>query len=196
MLFKLETGTVYFRGDWCYLNKAMNRADYLAFPAIVGTTGQYNNLRKMWDGQHYKYHMDRMQKTKQMVDNKAPSTYLHCHLKMKKIQMEQERLMELERDNRLLVSRIARTMGTKGGLDNWNKYQPKPSVNADLRNRELVKISLENQAILKKINMTKSVYDHRTWLDDFKVTRGYVNRLLKYPEQPIPPKQHKMLNLV
>lgn len=34
--------------------------------------------------------------------------------------------MELERDNRLLVSRIARTMGTKGGLDNWNKYQPKP----------------------------------------------------------------------
>uniref|UniRef100_A0AAZ3QC05 Uncharacterized protein n=1 Tax=Oncorhynchus tshawytscha TaxID=74940 RepID=A0AAZ3QC05_ONCTS len=145
-----------------------------------------------------------------MVDNKAPSTYLHCHLKMKKIQMEQERLMELERDNRLLVSRIARTMGTKGGLDNWNKYQPKPrdnvisctfphcvsSVSADLRNRELVKISLENQAILKKINMTKSVYDHRTWLDDFKVTRGYVNRLLKYPEQPMPPKQHKMLNLV
>ncbi|XP_055778015.1 sperm axonemal maintenance protein CFAP97D1-like isoform X2 [Salvelinus fontinalis] len=131
-----------------------------------------------------------------MVDNKAPSTYLHCHLKMKKIQMEQERLMELERDNRLLVSRIARTMGTKGGLDNWNKYQPKPSVSADLRNRELVKISLENQAILKKINMTKSVYDHKTWLDGYKVTRGYVNRLLKYPEQPIPPKQHKMLNLV
>ncbi|CAB1312145.1 unnamed protein product [Coregonus sp. 'balchen'] len=111
-------------------------------------------------------------------------------------QMEQERLMELERDNRLLVSRIARTMGTKGGLDNWNEYQAKPSVNADLRNRELVKISLENQAILKKINMTKSVYDHRTWLDDFKVTRGYMNRLLKYPEQPILPKQHKILNLV
>lgn len=34
--------------------------------------------------------------------------------------MEQERLMEVERDNRLLVSRIARTMA-KGGLDNWNE---------------------------------------------------------------------------
>ena len=36
------------------------------------------------------------------------------------VQMEQERLMEVERDNRLLVSRIARTMA-KGGLDNWNE---------------------------------------------------------------------------
>ncbi|XP_041732003.1 sperm axonemal maintenance protein CFAP97D1 isoform X2 [Coregonus clupeaformis] len=145
---------------------------------------------------HFPPENDTLFRSKQMVDNKAPRTYLHCHLNMKKIQMEQERLMELERDNRLLVSRIARTMGTKGGLDNWNEYQAKPSVNADLRNRELVKISLENQAILKKINMTKSVYDHRTWLDDFKVSRGYVNRLLKYPEQPILPKQHKILNLV
>ncbi|XP_046888732.1 sperm axonemal maintenance protein CFAP97D1-like isoform X2 [Hypomesus transpacificus] len=174
----------------------MNKADYLAFPAVVGTTGQYNNMRKMWDGQHYKYHVDRMGKTKPMVDNKAPRTYLHCHLKLKKIQMEQERLMELERDNRLLVSRIARTMGTKGGLDNWNTYQTKHSVNADLRNRELVKESLENQAILKKIDMTKSVYDHRKWLNDFKVTRGYVNRLMKYPEPPMPTKKHRGLNLV
>jgi hypothetical protein len=67
MLFKLTI--VYFRVDWCYLNIAMNRADYLAFPAIVGTTGQYNNLRKMWDGQHYKYHMDRMQKSKANLIN-------------------------------------------------------------------------------------------------------------------------------
>ncbi|XP_062331135.1 sperm axonemal maintenance protein CFAP97D1-like isoform X2 [Osmerus eperlanus] len=174
----------------------MNKADYLAFPAIVGTTGQYNNMRKMWDGQHYKYHVDRMGKTKPMVDNKAPRTYLHCHLKLKKIQMEQERLMELERDNRLLVSRIARTMGTKGGLENWNTYQTKHSVNADLRNRELVKVSLENQAILKKIDMTKSVYDHRKWLNDFKATRGYLNRLMKYPEPPMPTKKHRGLNLV
>ncbi|KAJ7984424.1 hypothetical protein DPEC_G00354700 [Dallia pectoralis] len=174
----------------------MNTVDYLAFPAIVGTTGQYNNMRKLWDGQHYKYHMDRMHNTKQMVDNTAPRTYLHCHLKMKKIQMEQERLMELERINRVLVCRIALIMGTKGGLDNWNKYQPKPSVNADLRKRDLVKISLENQDILKKINMTKSVYDHKTWLADFQVTRGYVHRLSKYPEQPRSEKQNKMLNLV
>ncbi|KAI4872385.1 hypothetical protein NFI96_033649, partial [Prochilodus magdalenae] len=104
---------------------------------------------------------------KPIVDNKAPRTYLHCHLKMKKIQLEQERYMEIEKNNRLLAYRIAHTMA-RGGLDNWNEYQPKPSVNAELRNRELVKISLENQAILKRINMTKSVYDHKKWLGDFK----------------------------
>ncbi|XP_030631298.1 uncharacterized protein CFAP97D1-like [Chanos chanos] len=132
---------------------------------------------------------------KPMVDNKAPRTYLHSHLNLKKIQMEQERLMEIERDNRLLVSRVARTMA-RGGLDNWNDYHPKPSVNADLRNRELVKISLENQALLKKINMTKSVYDHKTWLSDFKVTRGYVTRLLKYPENLNATKKVRPLNLI
>ncbi|KAM6951100.1 sperm axonemal maintenance protein CFAP97D1-like [Aplochiton taeniatus] len=167
----------------------MNNPQYLAFPAIVGTSGQYNKMRKNWDGHHYNYHLDRMEKTKPMIDNKAPRTYLHVHLKMKKIQMEQEHLMELERDNQLLMSRIARTMATKGDLDNWNMYQPKPSVDADLRNRELVRISLENQAILKKLNMTRAVYDHRQWLDDFKVTRGYMNRLTKYPENLKPSKQ-------
>ncbi|XP_041937870.1 sperm axonemal maintenance protein CFAP97D1-like isoform X1 [Alosa sapidissima] len=161
----------------------MNKADYLAFPAIVSTPGQYIHMRTMWDGHHYKYHMDRMRNVKPMVDNKAPRTYIHCHLKMKKIQMEQERLMEVERDNRLLVSRIARTMA-KGGLDNWNQEYEMLTENSgttDLRNRELVKISLENQAVLKKIKTTKPVYDHKHWLNDFKVTRDYMNRLRKYP---------------
>ncbi|KAL0984455.1 hypothetical protein UPYG_G00141780 [Umbra pygmaea] len=173
-----------------------NKADYLAFPAIVGTTGQYNTMRKTWDDKRYKYHMDRMQKAKPMVDNKTPRTYLHCHLKMKKVQMEKERLMEVERDNRLLESKISCIMSTKGGLDTWNNYQPIPSLSANLRKRELAKISLENQALLKKINMTKSVYDHKIWLNDFKVTRGYVNRISKYPEQPRPAHKHNMRNFV
>ena len=41
-----------------------------------------------------------------------------------------------------------------------------------MRNRELVKISLENQAILNKINMTIPVYNHKQWLNDFKVRGG------------------------
>ncbi|XP_036427732.1 uncharacterized protein CFAP97D1-like [Colossoma macropomum] len=165
----------------------MNKADYLAFPAIVGTTGQYSNMRKIWDNHHYKYHMDRMANVKPTVDNKAPRTYLHCHLKMKKIQLEQERFMEIEKSNRLLLYRIAHTMAS-GGQDNWNEYKPKPSVNADFRKRELVKMSLENQAILKRINMTKSVYDHKKWLTDYKVTGGYMSRLSRYPQEPKPVK--------
>lgn len=46
--------------------------------------------------------------------------------------MEQEREMEVERDNRLLVSRIARTMA-KGGLDNWNEDYEVLSKNRSLK---------------------------------------------------------------
>ncbi|XP_051529805.1 sperm axonemal maintenance protein CFAP97D1-like [Myxocyprinus asiaticus] len=93
---------------------------------------------------------------------------------MKKIQMEQERQMDIERDNRLLASRIAMPRNV------WRTskhYQPKPSMNAYIRNRELVRISLENQAILMKINMSKPVYDHKKYQKDFEITQEYMSRL-------------------
>ncbi|XP_062859919.1 sperm axonemal maintenance protein CFAP97D1-like [Trichomycterus rosablanca] len=162
----------------------MKNADYLAFPVIAGTSSQYTATRKMWDSHHYQEHMNRLKNApsvvKQRMDNSAPRAFLHCHVKINKVQKEQERFMEIERDNMMLVSRIAHTK-TKPGLDCWNNYQTKPSVNADFRKRELVRIALENQAILKKINMTTSVYDNKKWLSDFKVTREHVSLLSKYP---------------
>ncbi|XP_066519037.1 sperm axonemal maintenance protein CFAP97D1-like isoform X2 [Hoplias malabaricus] len=120
---------------------------------------------------------------KPMVDNKAPRVFLHCLVKTKKIQLEQERFIEIERNNRLLVSKISHTMA-KGG-HNWNEYRPKSrSMNVDLRKREQVKVSLENQVILKRIQNTKSAYDHKKLLDDFKASRRYISQFSRYLHEP------------
>lgn len=60
-----------------------------------------------------------------MVDNKPPQTYVHMHLKMKKLQLEEERLSTIERDNRILLEKMSFVMRTRGRVDNRNDYQYK-----------------------------------------------------------------------
>ena len=58
-----------------------------------------------------------------MIDNKPPQTYMHLHLNLKKLQMEEERRGMVERDNGILLDKMARIMRTKGRVDNVNNYE-------------------------------------------------------------------------
>lgn len=57
-----------------------------------------------------------------MIDNKPPATYMHLHLKLKKLQMEEERRATIERDNYILLGKMNHIMHTKGQVDNTNDY--------------------------------------------------------------------------
>ena len=60
-----------------------------------------------------------------IVDTKAPQTYMHLHLKLKKLQLEEERLATIERDNRILLEKMSYIMRTRGRVDNRNNYEYK-----------------------------------------------------------------------
>jgi E3 ubiquitin-protein ligase TRIP12 len=45
---------------------------------------------------------------------------MHLHLKLKKLQLEEERLATIERDNRILLEKMSTIMRTKGRIDNRN----------------------------------------------------------------------------
>lgn len=81
--------------------------------------------------------------------------------------MEQERLAVIEKDNRLLLDRIANIMRTKGCVDNWNECYIK-SLNDGKRNRDMVKISMENQAFNKRLQEGKGYYDHKKWEEEWQ----------------------------
>lgn len=53
---------------------------------------------------------------------------MHLHTKLKKIQTEEERLAEIERDNRLLLEKMSGIMRTRGRIDNTNDYDHKRFV--------------------------------------------------------------------
>ena len=57
---------------------------------------------------------------KPMIDSRPPLTFMHLHLKLKKLQLEEERLATIERDNRILLEKMSTIMRTKGRIDNKN----------------------------------------------------------------------------
>ncbi|XP_075702347.1 sperm axonemal maintenance protein CFAP97D1 [Rhinoderma darwinii] len=157
----------------------MNTVDYLAFPLIVANHRQNSILKKKWDSYHYQCHMSRVRTAKPEVDNKPPRIFLHHHVQMKRIQMEQERLTVIEKNNRLLMEKIAHIMCTRGALDNWNNCHL-GSLNSSKRNRDIVRITAENQAIHKRIQESKPNYDHKKWENEWKATRKYLQHTSFY----------------
>ena len=65
-----------------------------------------------------------------MIDTKPPKTYMHLHLKLKKIQMEEERQAIIDRDNRILLEKMVDIMKTTGKVDNRNDYKQRRYLKA------------------------------------------------------------------
>merc|ERR1712134_117906 len=82
-------------------------------------------LKKRWDQRQYDLHRAKVHTSAAVIDNHAPETYMHMHLKLKKLQVEEERLAVVERDNRILLEKMSYIMRTKGLVDNWNNYTQK-----------------------------------------------------------------------
>ena len=65
--------------------------------------------------------------------------------------MKEHRFAEIERENRILLEKMSNIMQKpKPSLYN-PKIVVKPSMNRDIRRKELIKITIENQAILRRL---------------------------------------------
>lgn len=139
-------------------------------------------LKKRWDTTRYDMHRKKVHQASAVLDNHAPKTYLHLHLKLKKMQIEEERLATVERDNRILLEKMSFIMRTKGRVDNRNDYQHK-SLNKTKRQRELLRVTHENQAILKRITSKEPHLNHLDWEEDWKANQQYMDNIANYPKE-------------
>ena len=62
-----------------------------------------------------------------------------------------ERYTEIERENRILLEKMSNIMQKQQPSLYKPPIKPKTSLNRDIRRKELVKITLENQAFLKRL---------------------------------------------
>merc|ERR1712071_4537 len=149
--------------------------------AYQPTTAANNRLlKKRWDQRQYDLHRNKVADIKPQIDNKAPRTYMHMHLKLKKLQVEEERLAVVERDNRILLEKMSYIMRTKGKVDNWNQYHQK-SLSKSSRQRELLRVTHENQAILKRISSKEPHYNHDIWEEEWDQNLLYMQNISNYP---------------
>jgi len=145
-------------------------------------TATHNKLlQKRWDSTRHETHRRKVHQAEAVIDNHAPKTYLHLHLKLKKLQLEEERLATVERDNKILLEKMSCIMRTKGRVDNRNDYKQK-SLNKSKRQRELLRVTHENNAILKRIASKEPNFNHLQWEDDWKINQQYMDNIAKYPK--------------
>ncbi|KAL3846822.1 hypothetical protein ACJMK2_017776 [Sinanodonta woodiana] len=142
----------------------------------------HNKLLQMkWDQKYYKEHQEKLMQAKPMVDTKAPATYMHLHLKLKKLQLEEERLATVERDNRILLEKMSYVMRTRGRVDNRNEYEYK-SLNREKRQRELLRVTKENQAILRRVMMRQPEYSHKKWQQEWEENQTFMESISHFPK--------------
>lgn len=139
-------------------------------------------LQKRWDKTYYDEHRRKLANVAPVVDTRPPQTFMHLHLKLKKLQLEEDRLDIIERDNRILLEKMAYIMRTKGRVDNYHDYRNK-SLNAEKREREQLRISVENKNILRRILSRQPVYSHRAWLEDWNKNRNLLNNISHFPNE-------------
>ncbi|KAJ8310591.1 hypothetical protein KUTeg_012456 [Tegillarca granosa] len=138
-------------------------------------------LQKRWDDTYYNEHRRKVATVVPMVDTRAPPTYMHLHLKLKKLQLEEERLATIERDNRILLEKMSYIMRTRGRVDNKNNYEYK-SLNREKRQRELLRVTKENQQILSRITNRKPDYSHKKLLDDWDENQKFMDNISHFPK--------------
>ena len=153
---------------------------YKSYQSHTGVSNRL--LKKRWDTTMYDTHKNRVTQAQSVIDNRAPKKYAHLDLKLNKLQIEEERLATVERDNRILLEKMASIMRTKGRVDNRNDYQQK-SLNKAKRQRELIRVTHENEAILKRIAMKESNIKHLNWKEDWKNNQQYLDNIAKYPKE-------------
>jgi len=124
-------------------------------------------------------HAKRLREMKPAIDNKPPRQFPARDGK-KKFLIE-DRYRQIEYDNRLLLERMSEIMRHHTFDGNKGPKREFKSLNKDGRRMELMRITKENQLILKRIQHVKPEYDHVKWEENAKQQLKYKKQICEYP---------------
>jgi len=130
-------------------------------------------------------HREKIRQMKPQTDTSEPEVRRLNHIRnnLKREQMLEERYSEIDRENRILLQKMADVMRS---TPDFVVAKPKTigapiSLNKDYRRQELTRITHENQAILKRIQRAQPVYSHMEWQRAHKRNISYLKNACEYP---------------
>mmetsp|Transcript_27773 Transcript_27773/g.49169 ORF Transcript_27773/g.49169 Transcript_27773/m.49169 type:complete len:305 (-) Transcript_27773:197-1111(-) len=129
-------------------------------------------------------HRERVRNMKSQVDTGMPTVAMLEHVKvnLKKEQMMEDRYTEIDRDNRILLKKMTEIMKQQTTFPPTTERKSGPtSLNKDARKKELIRITRENQSILKRIQQAQPVYNHVEWADQHRRNVTYLRNRCEFP---------------
>jgi len=132
---------------------------------------------------NHELHRQRMRQMRPQVDTSQPSTCQMDHLRnnLKREQLLEERYHEIDRENRILLQKMSDIMRTPPASSSTRAASGPPSLNRDSRKVELMRITSQNQGILKRIQRAQPVYNHVAWEDSYRRSQEYLKNSSEYP---------------
>lgn len=148
---------------------------YRAIP--VGNKACAERVRQ----RNHEMHKQRLKSMKPQVDTREPSVTQLAHLQnnLKREQMLEERYHEIDRQNRILLQKMSDIMKHQTFSADRAKSGP-PSLNRDARKTELMRITQENNNILRRIQQAQPVYNHVQWEDSYRRSFAYLKNSCEY----------------
>ncbi|XP_064217955.1 uncharacterized protein CFAP97D2 isoform X2 [Aotus nancymaae] len=89
-------------------------------------------LWRTWE-KAYEDHRRKVQSARPLVDTCAPLTFRHLQLKLRRLKLEEERLCVIQRDNRLLLEKVASVMRTRRQTDSTHRSLHRGKTEQELR---------------------------------------------------------------
>ncbi|XP_055518610.1 uncharacterized protein si:ch211-284k5.2 isoform X1 [Leucoraja erinacea] len=137
-------------------------------------------LQQKWDQDKYQKHRTKVETAAAVVDTKGSWTPAHIQVKLKKVQLQEDRLAIIARDNQILSFKLVDIMRSNGTVENWNNYICK-SLNAEKRHRQSMQITQENQAIFHRITQCKSQYKSSRLNEEWERVKRVQNDIAHFP---------------
>lgn len=150
-----------------------------------------NKICAKWEEQkRHDMHRERIRNMRPVTDSSEPFVLQMDHIRVnrKREQMLEERYREIDRDNRILLSKMSGIMknGSQATTPRTMESTLGPqSLNRDNRKKELLRITKENQHILRRIQQAQPVYNHIEWEAQHRHQQNIVNNIGDYPRSLI-----------
>ncbi|CAK73872.1 unnamed protein product (macronuclear) [Paramecium tetraurelia] len=130
------------------------------------------------------------------INTSAPKQYNFLKNKAIKEAIKLQKQQEIDRENQNLISKLTniRQQSANNSITTLpiNKSSslnvvPKRSLNKDHRKKELIKIVMENQQLLKRIQDQKSQYNVKDWNEERKCVEKHIASISEYPYKDLKP---------
>jgi len=105
----------------------------------------------------------------------------HVRVNLKREQLLEDRYSQIDRENRILLGKLSDIVKQPNSPPTSARTPGPTSLNSDARKRELLRITKDNQAILKRIQQAQPVYNHVELEGDWRRNLNYRRNCAEFP---------------